>query len=95
MRFHVDTKNLATAATAIQLAALNLRVKAITFHARSTNAGFVYLGGATVTAASGYELTANQSYSLTLGGGSDMLSDFFMNASSTEQSCDVWAEVES
>ena len=95
MRFIVDTKNLATAGTAVQFAALNLRCKALTFHARSTNTGQVFIGGAGVLATAGYELTANVAYSVTLGEGSDMLSDYYMNASSTTQSCDVWALVES
>lgn len=87
--------HLATAGTAVQFKALNRRVKAISFHARSTNDGQVFVGGAGVVSTNGYELTANQSVAYTFGNdGSDHLLDFYMNASSTTQTCDFMAVYE-
>ena len=94
MQFDAGSKNLATAATAIQFKAVVRVVKAISFHARSTNAGIVYVGASDVTATNGYELTANQAVSLTFNTGSDKLTDFYMNASSTTQTCDFMAVYE-
>ena len=94
MQFDAGSKNLATAGTAIQFKAVVRKVKAITFHARSTNTGQVFVGGSDVTATNGYELSAFQAVSLTFNEGSDSLTDFYMNASSTTQTCDFLAVYE-
>ena len=87
--------HVAVGNTAIQFKALNRRVKAISFHARSTNTGQLYIGGSGVVSTNGYELTANQSVAYTFGNdGSDQLLDFYMNAATTDQTCDFMAVYE-
>lgn len=94
MPFDAGSMHLATAGTAVQFKVLNRRVKAISFHARSTNDGQVFVGLAAVVSTNGYELSANQSVAWTFGDGSDQMLAFYMNASSTTQTCDFGAVYE-
>ena len=83
MRFIAASKAVSVAGTAVRLSSIDWPLRAITVHARSTNPGAVYFGASDVTATNGFELTAGQALSLTLGGGSDKISDFYTNSTAT------------
>lgn len=87
--------HVAVAGTAVQFKVLNRRVKAISFHARSTNTNSVFVGVSGVASTNGYELSANQAVAWTFGNdGSEQLLDFYMNAATTSEVCDFGAVYE-
>ena len=94
MPFDAGSMHVASAGTAVQFKVLNRRVKAISFHARSSNTNSVFVGLAGVVSTNGYELSANQSVSWTFGDGSDQMLDFYMNAATTSEVCDFGAVYE-
>ena len=56
MGLPIGTVNVASAGTAVQVVSSGNAVSAVSFRARSANAGAVYVGDDTVASGSGYEL---------------------------------------
>ena len=57
MSIQAGTTTVATAGTAIQITAQGWNIQAVTFKAKESNAGSVYIGGPGVSSTNGFELT--------------------------------------
>lgn len=60
MRIQTGMTTVSSAGTSVQLYNVSNRVKSVTFKASAGNSGLVYIGTDTVSAATGFELSAGQ-----------------------------------
>tara|TARA_R110000751_G_scaffold287130_1_gene391756 strand:- start:471 stop:773 length:303 start_codon:yes stop_codon:yes gene_type:complete len=93
-----DSVDVPSATTRVQISTKKEQVMAITFKARAGNSGNVYVGGATVSAASGFELAPGNSISIDPSQVSARdttvpLSDFYVDAASSGDDVDFFALV--
>lgn len=95
MRAVFRTTNVATAGTEQQVTTSPLRVRAITFKARSTNAGVIFLAETSaVSSAAGFALLPSEALSLDFGDGSVGENDFWVDADASNCRVDTTAVID-
>ena len=57
MSIQAGTTTVATAGTSVQVTAQGWNIKAVTFKAKESNTGSVFIGGSDVSSSNGFELT--------------------------------------
>ncbi len=84
MRFETGQTTVGTAGTAVQLnASASTMVKELQVKALAGNSGVVYVGGPTVSASTGWELSAGQTFTLTYQGETINANTFWVDAASS------------
>lgn len=81
MRTEFNTTNLLVAGTEQQLSTAVLKVRAVLFHARSTNPGAIYIGhSSAVSATNGLELVPDRELLLSYGNFEEAINTFWIDA---------------
>ncbi len=87
MTLPIGTRAVAAAGTRVQVVAAAAAVSAVTFRARASNAGPVYVGDETVSSANGYRLEPGNEVAFSFRGVVD-LRRFYVDAATNSDKVD-------